>query len=79
MVVVVGEVVVVFVVAVVAAVKYIFEIPLFSRHIFRTGGLLPVRVVVRKERRSFLLFNDALNTFYFTIIWHRTYGIEQLV
>ena len=21
-----------------------------------------------------VLFNDTLNTFYFTIIWHRTYG-----
>ena len=26
----------------------------------------------RKEKN--VLFNDALNTFYFTVIWHRTYG-----
>ena len=28
----------------------------------------------RKERKNMFLFNDALNTFYFTVIWRRTYG-----
>ena len=27
----------------------------------------------RKERKECVLFNDALNTFYFTVIWRRTY------
>ena len=27
---------------------------------------------MRKEGN--VLFNDALNTFYFTVIWRRTYG-----
>ena len=25
-----------------------------------------------------VLFNDTLNTFYFMVIWHRTYGIGPL-
>ena len=25
-----------------------------------------------------ILFNEALNTFYFTVIWHRTYDKESL-
>ena len=29
-------------------------------------------LIVRKERN--VLFNDALNTFLFTVIWHKTYG-----
>ena len=27
-----------------------------------------------KEGRNLFLFNDAFNTFYFTVIWRRTYG-----
>ena len=26
------------------------------------------------EREKNVLFNDAFNTFYFTVIWHQTYG-----
>ena len=28
----------------------------------------------RGRKEGNVLFNDALNTFYFTVIWHRTYG-----
>ena len=31
-------------------------------------------VSVNKEGKRNVLFNDALNTFYFTVIWRRTYG-----
>ena len=29
---------------------------------------------MQKEGRKCFLFNDALNTFYFTVIWRQTYG-----
>ena len=32
-----------------------------------------ISLVAKEEGRS-VLFNDALNTFYFTVIWLRTYG-----
>ena len=40
-----------------------------------TGKCLVVHENLRtgKEGRK-CLFNDALNTFYFTVIWRRTYG-----
>ena len=28
----------------------------------------------REREKKNVLFNDALNTFYFTVIWRRTYG-----
>ena len=28
----------------------------------------------RRTKEGNVLFNDALNTFYFTVIWHQTYG-----
>ena len=28
----------------------------------------------RARKEGNVLFNDALNTFYFTVIWRRTYG-----
>ena len=30
--------------------------------------------LINEERKEMFLFNDTLNTFYFTVIWHRTYG-----
>ena len=31
-----------------------------------------------KRKEGNVLFNDALNTFYFTVIWRRTYGKGSL-
>ena len=31
-------------------------------------------ILIVRERERNVLFNDALNTFYFTVIWHQTYG-----
>ena len=36
--------------------------------------------VLREGRKEGnVLFNDALNTFYFTVIWRRTYGKGPLI
>ena len=32
----------------------------------------------RKGKKGNILFNDALNTFYFTVIWRQTYGKRPL-
>ena len=32
------------------------------------------RVCVREREEGNVLFNDVFNTFYFTVIWRRTYG-----
>ena len=30
--------------------------------------------LIQGRKEGNILFNDALNTFYFTVIWRRTYG-----
>ena len=53
-----------------------------GRHV-GTGGLTVGRLehvheFLKKEKNNTkegnVLFNDALNTYLFTVIWHRTYG-----
>ena len=59
--------------------REIFYLTMHSTHfILRLYG---VRHMVKDhsdsekgERERNVLFNDALNTFYFTVIWHQTYG-----
>ena len=41
------------------------------------GLLLPISIkgsFMEGRKEGNVLFNDALNTFYFTVIWRRTYG-----
>ena len=41
-------------------------------------GCVRERERERERKEGFVLFNDALNTFYFTVIWCRTYGKRPL-
>ena len=38
------------------------------------GYLVTTFALKERERERNVLFNDALNTFYFTVIWRHTYG-----
>ena len=37
-------------------------------------GLIIIIIIIIGRKEGNVLFNDALNTFYFTVIWRRLYG-----
>ena len=54
-------------------VAYIF-IPLIAQFIYLFYIFDAERPLTEMENKGNVLFNDTLNTFYFTVIWRRTYG-----
>ena len=43
----------------------------YTEHVIQIIQHSPIRM---EGRKVYVLFNDALNTFYFTVIWRQTYG-----
>ena len=44
----------------------------------RLENFFSIQPYISGRKEGNVLFNDALNTFYFTVIWHRTYGKGSL-
>ena len=40
---------------------------------------LKIHLLMEERKEGNVLFNDALNTFYFTVRWRRTYGKGLLI